>query len=286
MRIAIAVLTYNRLPALKVIKTGLAKWLQGFGYQFAIFDDAGYKDATAKWLIGSAKTRYDHELLAVTEQPTSDDTFFIGTENLGVAGNSNRAIRWFERLGYDYLLLCNDDLIVKGNFAQEYTNAAVSSGVELLSYCGFSSPEYACTPVKSDGVKLKILSRLTGSMLCISKRVLKDVGYFNPIFGKFGEEHCDYQTRCKLAGHQQVNGQMVDAVDIANSTDYLEQQEVASTVSSAERDKAGKVASAAYSKVSYMFDGLYQPFRLKHRTHVSGSGEIGMPVRHLLGAAN
>src|SRR2546426_263762 len=62
MRSAIAVLTYRRLNALKETLSGLSTWCSQ--YPLAVFEDAGQRDATSRWLVEGAEPlmeRYDLE---------------------------------------------------------------------------------------------------------------------------------------------------------------------------------------------------------------------------------
>ena len=95
MKTAIAVLTYNRVNVLAEELRGL---LQHCGqYPIAVFEDLGNRDTSEQFLRqGRDKAVYRPELLA-TEWKAEDQKFqvFLGEKNLGVAGNSNRALKWF-----------------------------------------------------------------------------------------------------------------------------------------------------------------------------------------------
>lgn len=198
---AIAILTYNRLETLqKALHSILTNGDPGT--PIAIFEDCGQADGTRKFLT-AANNKPRPDLLAVEHaisfpfrRPgTLDFTprrimAYLGTDNLGVAGNSNRALKWFmDETHADHLMLCNDDLEFVGDAATIYSKAHADTDVDLFCFCDFTSPQFKCTPITYRGEKLKKLSRMTGIMMSITRKLVESIGYFDPQFGKFGEEH-------------------------------------------------------------------------------------------------
>jgi len=116
---------------------------------------------------------------------------FVAEENLGVAAQSNRAIRWFiEDTNCDHLLLCNDDLEFVGPADAVYGKAHKETNIHLFSFCDFTSPEYEAKKTVYRGIRLRLPKRMTGIMMSITRKLVETIGYYDTSFGKFSEEHC------------------------------------------------------------------------------------------------
>lgn len=294
MKIAIAILTWNRLPALDQIVSGLNKHCSS--HEIAAFEDAGVKDSTVASILQlvdcserSIEYRYADKpelksALAIVGEPESSGCrqYFLGTTNLGVAGNSNRALRWFmDETDRDYLCLCNDDLVIKGDFADFYARVEAQTGVGLLCFCGFTSEAYAWDHIVHGDYTFKKLGRMTGAMMCISRKLVERIGYFDLKFGKFGEEHVDYTNRAKLAGFQQLDGVDYECLDVSHN--LLEHLEIPSTVTGQERQQANTAAKQGVSAIDYVRDGLYRQFALEPDCSIAGADGAGFKLSSLTG---
>lgn len=280
---AIAILTWNRCHALKTILAGIEE--HELPYPVGIFEDAGYRDDTGAWLKAEFEligARPDLE--AVERKRGQNQHAFIGTDNLGVAGNTNRAIKWFmDETSADYLVICNDDLIVKGDFVLPYWEAYQKTGIGLFCFCAFTSDMYKHELFESHGVGLKRLSRMTGAAMAISRKTVEMVGYMDTRFGKFGEEHCDYTHRCRFAGLLTLNGVDENCLDVQHST--LDHNHIESSMKAGEREEAVKGAEQVYKQFSYATDGWHRPFALRPRQCVGGVSFLGIPRKNLPGYA-
>lgn len=183
MKSAIAVITYRRFHALKEIMDGIAKHCPM--YRTAVFEDCGNRDNTADMLQQGRTPEPRPELMATEyvvpeEEPSKaiwpNAQVFMGDRNLGVAGNCNRALKWFMDSGCDHLCLCNDDLFVTGDFVKFYSKAHTDLSVGLWCFCDFTeaSPAisgpaetYKWTTYPWRGYKVKLLPRMTGIMMSI-----------------------------------------------------------------------------------------------------------------------
>ena len=282
---AIAILTYNRLPALQKILESIMN--QNKVKDIAIFEDCGQQDTTRFWL-NSTLPKIPRPDLMATQHILGGGTVqaFLGTDNLGVAGNSNRALKWFmEETTADHLLLCNDDIEFVGNAAKAYRDAHDGTQIELFCFCDFTSTQYKCTPVIYRGFALKKLSRMTGMMMSITRKLVESIGYFDPQFGRFGEEHCDYTIRARYAGHQNIMGIQQYCVDINPSIPVLKHQEVNSTISQAEKPELDRVASLTMREKSkrYPFTSPYLGFSLVRNRMTDSMNEAGIQTEFLLG---
>ena len=197
---AVAILTYNRLQTLKKVLASVMT--HNRVEDIAVFEDCGQSDGTRQWLTSTTKKVPRPDLLA-TENHLGGGGIkaFLGTDNLGVSGNSNRALKWFmEETTADHLLLCNDDVEFLGDAGRAYSSAHWATNIGLLCFCDFTSPQYKCTPVTYRGVPLKKLSRMTGMVMSITRELVESIGYFDPQFGRFGEEHSQPPGSLVLCG--------------------------------------------------------------------------------------
>lgn len=285
---AIAILTYNRLETLqKALHSILTNGHPEM--PIAIFEDCGQADGTRKFLT-AANNKPRPDLMAVEhsilfpfrkhgtlEFTSRRITAYLGTDNLGVAGNSNRALKWFmDETNADHLMLCNDDLEFTGDASTVYAKAHSVTDVDLFCFCDFTSPQFKCTPIRYRGTPLKKLSRMTGIMMSITRRLVESIGYFDPQFGRFGEEHCDYTVRARYAGHQNLYGNQQYCLDVDQS--LIRHQSVASSVSQEEKPELDHVASMAMARKSgrYPYTSGYLPFSLIRNPMVDAMNSVGI----------
>lgn len=198
MKSLIAILTYRRLHALQEMLSGIAKHCPQ--YQTIVTEDCGQSDSTADWLTQGRTPVAHPELMATEWESVFTDIggtmncesarVFLGDRNLGVAGNSNRALKIFMDGAWDHLCLCNDDLHVQGNFVDTYARAHTDLGVGMFCFCDFTHHEsYKWTTYPVRGWKVKFLPRFTGIMMSVTRETVEKAGYFDASFGQFGEEH-------------------------------------------------------------------------------------------------
>lgn len=286
MTSAIAILTYNRLHALQETLKGLKEHCGH--YPIGIFDDCGQKDGTESFLKKSGPTgQYRADLLATCHQADhigENVHAFLGQCNLGVAGNSNRALKWLYETGCDHLILMNDDLHVLGDFVNFYNKGHTDLNVGMFSFCDFTHhSSYRWLTVHSRGYQVKLCPRMTGIMLSMKRAVLDKVGYFDARFGKFGEEHCDFMNRARLCRFLDLDGQMQPQIDLDHTPPLLRHQDVDTSVTGLERAAADREASAvmAYVASRYGVDPVYRPFCLRLPKQAGGYGSLGIQVNSM-----
>ncbi len=278
MSTAIAITTYNRhsvlLNALQSIKTHMPN------NPVAIFDD-GSSDGTAEWLqnrCDSWEWSSEYEAYYGVDRNLAAFEAFAGP-NLGVAGNSNRALRWFLKSKHDHLLLCNDDVVFRGNAGSEYARAHTQTGIGLFCLCNFGWKGYETAAVTVRGVPLLLLTRLTGALQSITRETIERIGYFVPDFGKFGEEHCDYAYRAAAGGLQALDaGAVHPGIDIPNPSAGL--QVTDSSIPKDERPALDRIASDAMARqsVRYGTEGPFRPYRLRKTNVAANRGSDGLPI--------
>lgn len=288
LKSAVAVLTYRRIHALKTMMAGLQEHCPQ--YASAIFEDCGQRDSTVDMLKAGRSRVLRPEMLAHewVNDSFSDDVcypntqVYAGTKNVSVAGNSNRALKWFAEGDWDHLCLCNDDLHISGDFVQAYAQAHEDLGVGMFCFTDFDhDPSYRFTVYPYRGYQVKFMNRITGIMISITRELFEKIGYFDAMFHSFGQEHVDYTHRARLAGGIQLEGQDMLCLDIKH--DYLKHQDVKTSVVGAARAQADQetnlvmqACSASYSTRHY-----HRPYRLR-KPHFAGAySGTGISVRKL-----
>ena len=269
-------------------------------YQTAIFEDCGQRDNTEDWLTKGrnlvprpdlAATEYEAVYTDIaTDMNWPSARVFMGDRNLGVAGNSNRALKWFMDGDCDHLVLCNDDMVVNGDFVKFYGQGHKDLSIGLFCFCDFvkaspaisGTPEsYKWTTYRWRGYGIKFLPRMTGIMMSITRELVEKVGYFDAEFGKFGEEHCDYTIRCRLAGGIQCEGQDMNCLDLEH--EFLGHQDVETSVTGAARRQADSEASTIMRRAAWEYRNrhYYRPYRLGYPLTAGGYFGGGIPCRQL-----
>lgn len=300
MKSLIGILTYRRINALKAMLEGVEKHCSQ--YACVVSEDCGQRDNTADYLQKGRLLSKHPELMATEYEPVYTDIaddmnhqnirVFMGDRNLGVAGNSNRVLKIFMDGDWDHLLLCNDDLFVLGDFVDLYARAHQELGVGLFCFCDFTeaspaisgAPEtYKWTTYPVRGWKVKFLPRFTGIMMSVTRKTVEAAGYFDASFGQFGEEHCDWTIRCRLAGGIRLNNQDMNCLDIEHA--LLRHQDVETSMPrSLEREQADTEAGRIMREASqsYKHRHYYRPFCLKMPALAGGYRGGGIPVKRLL----
>lgn len=295
MKSFIAVLTYRRKAAIETMLQGLKQHCSA--HPTVVCEDCGGMDGTADFLTnrsGQAGLERD-DLDAVLYSYTGDPkvSVYLGRSNLGVAGNSNRALKLFMESDCDHLLLCNDDLLVLGDFAAFYAQAHLDLGAGFFAFTDFwESPTHRWVTARSRGYRVKLFPRMTGIMMSVLRRTVDKVGYFDTSFGKFGEEHCDWTNRIRMAGEIKLDGldqQCIDveptAADGSAAQPVLKPQRIASSMQGPARQEADQVAASAMARAAtrYATESFFRPFTLRGITHVGGYGNSGIKAEHASG---
>ena len=283
----VSILTYRRIDALKETLAGLKKYCPD--YETHILEDTGQSDGTESFLKGpNPKLLHTRKDLLAEEWDGShlgpNIRVFLGTTNLGVTGNSNRALKLFSESDCDHLCLMNDDLHVLRNFVNFYAKGHEDLNVGLFCFCDFVHHEsYRWVTVNSRGYRVKLLGRMTGIMMSLTRACFERIGYYDARFGKFGEEHCDYTIRARIAGFVDLDGQKQNALDLEAKPPVLKHQDCATCFTGVERMAADKEAAQIMRFIStrYGHEPLYRPFRLRLPRMAAGREGLGIPVENL-----
>jgi GT2 family glycosyltransferase len=295
---AIAIITFNRLRVLQRTLKTLSEHVKHDFCPIAIFDDASNLDNTVEWLQNLPKADTGRSQLNPDLETDSIVVncygmlieVFLGQHNLGVAGNSNRAIRWFEKnTTHGHLFLMNDDLIFYDDAVHAYAKAHEETGVGLFCLNNLQDEDHRWIIVKFKGHKLKSFRKMTGAVMSMTRDVVKKVGYFDTAFGKFGEEHCDYTNRARFLGFVQIEGHIYTCLDVEWPTPMLDHQSDAMpTVNNQDRETWGRQAlevMRSRTTNSYKLGTFYLPFSLRHVRYVGCDAgfDRGIPLKNLPG---
>jgi GT2 family glycosyltransferase len=262
---AIAILSFNRLHCLKETVLGVQHYCRSA--KIAIFDDGSENDVVQHLLDDSERLGYSAPLNADVYRRDNID-IYIGTDNLGVAGNSNRALHWFvTQTECEFLCLLNDDLHVLGPFHEMYKAAHEKLGVGLFCFTDFTHDNsYIPTLREVNGLRVKVLARLTGIMLAMTRTLVNTIGYFDMRFGYFGEEHCDYTYRAREAGFIDLEGSPCLGVDVCAADSVLRHQVCETSTSGPSRAFDDHYALTEMSRVyptHYTKPAQFQTFELR-----------------------
>lgn len=293
MKTLCTILTYRRVGALQETLRGMRQHCAH--YDTAVFEDCGNRDSTSHYLSQGEKTHRPHLLADEYAHP---DGFraFLGRINLGVAGNSNRAIKVFMDGDWDHLCLMNDDIHVLGDFPAFYGKAHRDLGVGLWLMNDFmaESPTHQWIIARSRGYRVKIFTRATGIMMSMTRQLVEKIGYFDSRFEKFGEEHVDFTHRARFAGELKLDGQDQACLDVEPSLPngkaglpLLKHQNVETSVVGTARKTADAEAAICMREAvaRYQYEHFYRPFRLMQPKTVGGLNDTGMIFAQMSGYA-
>jgi GT2 family glycosyltransferase len=184
----IAVLTFNR----KTLLQDLLESLDGIttkivGAKIVVFDDCS-TDGTVSWSqVGVEQRKFE---------------FFSTPKQLGVARNSNRALRYFlDRRRFSTLFILNDDLLIKDQsvFA-DYIEAIEKTKYEFFCYTDERSPYKPSAEFTCKGVTLIRRRAGDGCFQVMTRKVVETLGGYDTNFGVYGGEDLDFARRAVAAG--------------------------------------------------------------------------------------
>ena len=281
MKSAIVILTYRRVNSLRLLLGQVED--QCPDAKIAVFEDCGQTDDTEAFLLENSTFLRRDMVYEADVYERRGVQIYLAHSNVGVTGNSNKAIRWFmEQKDVDHLCLCNDDLEVTGPFHQLYSYSHNLTGIGLFCFTDFTSEAYKCVPVKFRGIKIKMMQRMTGIMMSMTRALVNAIGYYDADSFVFGQEHVDYTHRARLAGFIKLNGHPQHCLDIC--CDSLKHQEVPSSLTDDEKRNYNATADIMIDEVAktYAVADWYRPFSTgKWSMTVGGRDGVGTPLDSL-----
>lgn len=188
MKSAIAILTYRRVDSLRLLLEQVENYCPDA--KIAVFEDCGQTDDTEAFLLENSTFLRRDSVYEADVYERRGVQIYLAHSNAGVTGNSNKAIRWFmEQKDIDHLCLCNDDLEVTGPFHLLYSYSHKLTEVGLFCFTDFTSETYKFVPIKYRGIKIKLMQRMTGIMMSMTRELVNKIGYYDADAFTFGQEH-------------------------------------------------------------------------------------------------
>ena len=131
-------------------------------------------------------------------------------ENGGVAKTKNTSIRLLLEKKIQIGYLADDDILYKKNFLEEYTNTILNTNIHHMSYCQMDPIVHPPDTWKKMGyypvshrrnIIMKHGGKGVGCWMSFTPQLIKNIGYFKVMKGKYGYEHINFTYRC-LYHHQ------------------------------------------------------------------------------------
>jgi GT2 family glycosyltransferase len=168
------------------------------------------------------------------------------TKNTGVAISKNQALQHLLDKGCDHIFLIEDDMLIKDpNIFEAYINASKKSGVQHMMF-GYHGPAnrngvskgkpHPRLVVDYGDFSLALNQHCVGAFCYYTKACLDDVGLIDEEF-RNAFDHVSHSYELALKGYSTPYWWWAD---LANSTDYIEEQacsEESSSIKTTERQK-------------------------------------------------
>lgn len=208
MKIGIGIITYNRISCLQECIESIRSTDRSLLSKIIVADD-GSEDASPQWL------KNQPDLIPI-----------LGKKNIGIARNSNRALRMLRDVDFGFLI--NDDIrFNKPGWVREYVNAMLLTPYKHFVFMGGKNGINLIKVEKINNIEISFHNASMGSFLTFSKEVLNQVGGFDSRFGKYGLEHVEWSIRIGQAGlshpfdYDNQTAEKIKVLDIANSLEYI-----------------------------------------------------------------
>lgn len=119
------------------------------------------------------------------------------TDFKGVAWNRNRAMKDLYDKGYDYIAICDDDLIYLHEDWMVRSAKTMGSGHRKVSCLPhvLQGDRFSRGNVLEKGSHFEEWTSYIGALYIIHRSVLEEVGYFSPKFKGYGFEDVHYKYR-------------------------------------------------------------------------------------------
>lgn len=204
-RVAIILVNYNTFEDTKECVLSLLKIEEMNNCQIVVVDNCS--------------TNLDDDAIEFIRKNT---VYLQSKENIGFSGGNNIGIRWALSNKYDYVLLLNNDTIVKSNFLKELfdgiknkSNVGAAIGKiyyyhdkNLLWYAG-GRTDYNIGMVYQIGYEEQDVGQYdvqqeaqfaTGCMMLIPCKVIKEIGFLEESFFLYAED-LEYSLRLQKKGY-------------------------------------------------------------------------------------
>ena len=169
------------------------------------------------------KTEYENQKIILVDNNSSDDSKqfaekfhkeiqWIQTgENLQWAGGNNYGIRYALNKNPDYIALLNNDLLFDPRWLKE--GVKVMESDNQIGILGFemydnliknSKKKFHRAVAEKKELEYNLTENVRGAAMLIRKEVFDRIGYFDEVYGSYGEE-TDFESRTVRAGFKMVN---------------------------------------------------------------------------------
>lgn len=197
--IGVGILSYNRVNSLRRLVDSIVQYTDLLRTTVFISDDCSTDQATKDYL----------DTLAAENK---NIIIIRNSENIGIAGNTNRLIRCLSR--FKHCLLLNDDVeVLKQGWDSFYAEACKASGMHHFQYrqTGVYGAQLG-SPINHNGVDLLVVNdKPQGAVLACTHQMLVLCGYLDESYGQYGMEHVDwsskaYELQLQPSGYYDVVG--------------------------------------------------------------------------------
>jgi len=174
---------------------------------------------------------------------TSDKGSVINNEvNLGVCKSKNIVMKHLLDSGCDYVFIVEDDMLIKDSRVfQEYIRAYKKTGIHHMMF-GYHGPANKGNISKGrpqprkiidyGDVKIALNQHCVGAFCFYTRACLEEVGLNDEDFDKNNFEHVEHSYRLAKSGYSTPYWWWSD---LANSTDYIEEQACSEEITSIHR---------------------------------------------------
>jgi hypothetical protein len=155
-------------------------------------------DHKYKFDIAVSIDGYDENLIKIVES-YKKISIICNDINEGCAANKNRLMKFY--CNYDVVFLAEDDIVFwNGFFVEKYVDALINSDIKILSWNRLSFySNYYIVNLNNQFVEYndKSVGGVPAVFLAYRSEILKKVGYFDELYGRYGREHIDFGRRLK-----------------------------------------------------------------------------------------
>jgi GT2 family glycosyltransferase len=163
--------------------------------------------------------------------------------NLGVCKSKNKAIKHLLDIGCEYIFIIEDDMIIKDDSVfDQYIRAYKETGIHHMMF-GYHGPAnkggisggkpMPRKIIDYGDIKIALNMHCVGSFCFYTRECLEKVGLLDEEFDKNNFEHVEHSYRLAKAGYSTPYWWWSD---LANSTDYINEQACSEDNSSIRKD--------------------------------------------------
>lgn len=221
---------------LNIFKTGIESLLRSpFPGPIYIVDDGSSNQDAIKWLQSLNSNRFQ---------------LHIKPQNEGMAKSKNLCIRLLK--DYDIIFLADDDIIYRSaDWWSPYVNAINKTGYHHWNLMGASvvkSLNARFLPRITHNYEYRQFDRVSGQLMVLTQRVVREVGYLKPFPAKYGWSHVNYTLR--IIHHKLTPG----FIDIIECDKFIECRNDQPCVSGEDMKRNAEINSKYYLDLTDKFD--------------------------------